>query len=163
MRHRDIQLAGDGVRVNAGDIFARVGIFSARAVVGDVEVEQAGCVGCHHVPAPDFGVRYVIGHGSRRRKIHGGGDVIFRVGVEIAGFELQRVVGEQQIVKTQPKTELLGFVSFRAQVRVRHPVVGVEAADREVLRVVIHLAHRWRAEGLSVRAEQHQPVGRTHG
>ena len=163
MRHRDIQLAGDGVRVDAGDVFARVGIFPARAVVGHVQVEQAGRVGCHHVPAPDFGIWYVIGHGGGRRKIDGSGDVIFRFGVEVAGFELQRVVGEQQIVKTQPKTELLGFVSFRTQVRVRHPVVGVEAADREVLRVVIHLAHRWRAEGLGVRAEQHQPVGWTHG
>ena len=94
MRHRDIQLAGDGVRVDAGDIFTRVGIFPARAVVGHVEVEQAGGVGCHHVPAPDFGIWYVIGHGSGRRKIDGGRDVIFCFGVEVAGFELQRVVGE---------------------------------------------------------------------
>ncbi len=163
MRHRNIQLTGHGVRVNARNVLARISVFTARAVIGHVEVEQVGRVFRHHVPAPDFGVRDVIGHGGRCRKIDGGGDVVFGFGIKVAGFELQRIVGEHQIVKAQTKTVLLGFVGFRTQVRVWHPVVGVETADGEVFGVVIHLAHRRRAERLCVRAEQHQPVGWADG
>ncbi|MNS56303.1 hypothetical protein D3C72_891590 [compost metagenome] len=163
LRHRYVQFAGDGIRVNAGDVFARIGVFPARAVVGHIQAEQISRVFRHHVPAPDFGVGYVIGHGGGGRKVDGGGDVIFCLGVEVAGFELQFIVGKHQVVKAQAKTVLLRFVGFRAQIRVRHPVVGVEAADGEVFGIVIHLAHRRCAERLRVGAEQHQPVGWRHG
>ena len=76
LRHRNVQLAGDGIRVDAGDVLARIGVFPARAVIGQVEVEEVGRVFCHHVPAPDFGVRNVIRHGGRGGKIDGGGDIV---------------------------------------------------------------------------------------
>ncbi|MNS52503.1 hypothetical protein D3C72_852200 [compost metagenome] len=161
--HRDVQFAGHGVRVDAGDVLAGVGIFATRAVVGHIQAEQVSGVFRHHVPAPNFGIRYVIGHGRRGGKVDGGGNVIFRFGVEVAGFELQLVVGKHQIVKAQTKAVLLRFVGFRTQIRVWHPVVSVEIADGKVFGIVIHLAHRWRTERLRIGTEQHQPVGWRHG
>ena len=87
MRNRHIQFAGDGVGVNAGNVFTCVSIFAACAVIGHVETEQVGGIFRHHVPAPDFGIGNVIGHGCRSGEVNTGGDVIFCFGVEIAGFK----------------------------------------------------------------------------
>ena len=114
MRNRYVQFAGDGIRVNAGNVFAGVCIFAARTVIGHVEAEQIGGIFRHHVPTPDFGVGYVIGHGCRGGKVDAGGDVIFRFGVEIAGFKFERIARHQQIVKAQAKSVFPGFVGFRA-------------------------------------------------
>ncbi|MNZ86434.1 hypothetical protein D3C78_1052540 [compost metagenome] len=100
---------------------------------------------------------------GRGSKINGRRDVVFSFGIEVAGFEFQLIVGQHQVVKAQTKTVLLCFVGFRTQIRVRHPVVSVETANGEVFRIVIHLAHCWRAKSLRVGPEQHQPVGRGNG
>ena len=113
MSDRNIQGTGNGIRVNAGDIFPGIGVFAAGTVIGHIKAKQISGIFRHHIPAPDFGVRDVIRHSCRRREIDGRGDIIFRFGIKVAGFKFQSIIGQHQVIKTQPKTVLLSFVSFR--------------------------------------------------